>query len=294
MSQAPASMTTVEKRAQKPPKFQCAEVWGGNRPVNGPFELPGLRGRVYSHPAAGGRGGDIHYVSICGSGLVSRICVADVEGHGEAVGRVSTTIHDLLKRHMNTLDQRRVLSALNARILENNITQFTTAAAVTYFPPTRSLSVSYAGHPPAWLYRSHDYRWERLRPASRQTATAGIIDLPLAVDPTTTFSQRKERVRPGDRLLLVTDGILEAASPAGELYGEQRLERLLTEHRQRPADDLGEVILAALREHTADPALSHDDVTLVLIEFVPGPKAFGIWHMMKNRMFHRPYKMLTR
>ena len=46
--------------APKPvPEFVCAEVWGGNRPVNAPIDLPGVRGWVYSHPCEGGRGDGI-------------------------------------------------------------------------------------------------------------------------------------------------------------------------------------------------------------------------------------------
>jgi hypothetical protein len=54
----------------------CNEVWGGNRTFHGPIELPGLRGVLFSQPCEGGRGGDVHYLSVCGSGLVSRALLA--------------------------------------------------------------------------------------------------------------------------------------------------------------------------------------------------------------------------
>ena len=64
----------------------CNEVWGGNQAFHGPIELPGLRGALFSQPCGGGRGGDVHYLSVCGSGLISRACLADVTGHGATPG----------------------------------------------------------------------------------------------------------------------------------------------------------------------------------------------------------------
>ena len=76
----------------------CNEVWGGNRAFYGPVERPGLRGVLFSQASDGTRGGDVHYLSVCGSGLISRACLADVTGHGESVAAISQTMHDLLRR----------------------------------------------------------------------------------------------------------------------------------------------------------------------------------------------------
>ncbi|MHC5029101.1 MAG: hypothetical protein ACYTGR_20310, partial [Planctomycetota bacterium] len=87
----------------------CGEIHGGNRTVETSVDLPGMRGVIYSRPCDGGRGGDVHYLSVCGSGLLSRMCVADVAGHGEAVANVSAEMHQQLRRLMSWPDQRRVL-----------------------------------------------------------------------------------------------------------------------------------------------------------------------------------------
>ncbi len=60
----PLSATSVAlprdvTRTDGAPRLVCAEVWGGNRPIDVPLKLPGIRGRVYSRPCAGGRGGEI-------------------------------------------------------------------------------------------------------------------------------------------------------------------------------------------------------------------------------------------
>ena len=270
--------------AEKPPAFVCAEVWGGNRPIDGPISLPGVRGHIFSRPCVGGRGGDIHYISICGSGLLSRMCLADVAGHGAAVARVGGEIHALLRRYMNNLDQRRVLSDLNRRLEAGGKGPMTTAVTFTYFPPTRTLSLSFAGHPPPWLYARREERWTRLRPASAGQPGRKLVDLPLAIDPQTTFTRRKLRVVAGDRLLAVTDGVLEAPSPTGVLFGEERLEALLHEQRGARVDELAGAVIAAVRAHTGPRGLTHDDVTLLLVEFVRGPRAMGVWQVIRNRL----------
>ncbi len=263
--------------------FSCAEVWGGNRPIDRAIALPGVRGRVYSSPCSGGRGGDIHYVSLCGSGLISRACVADVAGHGEAVGSVSSAIHQLLRSYMNNSDQRRVLSALNERLAKSNHAVLTTAAAITYVSPMRSLSVSYAGHPPAWIFRAQSAEWERVELDSRSLDSDPFVDLPLAVADETKFTRATLRVRPGDRLLVVTDGVLEAPDPAGTLFGQERLEGVLRDCVDLDVGTQVKRIVAAVSGHTGTAALAHDDLTVLLLEFDGGPRWMGIPLAFKNR-----------
>ena len=263
----------------------CTEVWGGNRPIDAPVELPGVRGRIYSQPCTGGRGGDIHYISVCSSGLISRLCLADVAGHGEAVATVSAEIHRLLRKYMNWFDQRTVLAKLNRRLSEIGFDALTTAATVTYFPPWRRLSVSYAGHPPAWFYSRKSDSWSRLDCDPSRRDAKKIVDLPLAADDDTTFTRRTVKVAVGDRLLLITDGILEAPDAAIQYFGGDRVGQFLDQHRHGTPEEIAAELVRAVGAYTGDPALSHDDVTLLLIEFVPDQRGWSVWRAIKNRLF---------
>lgn len=69
----------------------------------------------------------------------------------------------------------------------------------------------------------------------------------------------------GDRLFLFTDGLVEQASPRGEPFGFERLERLLAEHSDAEASALTERIVAALQAHAGRERFS-DDVTLAVVE----------------------------
>jgi hypothetical protein len=140
----------------------CDELWGGNQLFHGSIQLPGIRGVLYSRPCEGASGGDVHYLSVCGSGLLSRICLADVTGHGERVAAVGREMHRLLRRSVNRVDERKVLRRLNIHLANMDERSFTTAAAMSYFAPTRRLSIGYAGHEPAYYYTAASGNWSRL------------------------------------------------------------------------------------------------------------------------------------
>ena len=264
----------------------CNEVWGGNRTFQGPIELPGLRGVLFSQPCEGGRGGDVHYLSVCGSGLISRACRADVTGHGESVAAISQTMHDLLRRSVNRLDERKVLRRLNLSLSKLDDGSFTTAAALTYFPPTRRLSISYAGHEPAWYYDGSRQRWSRLETAQRK----GLFDIVLAADPRTRYTRRVRRVAIGDRLLMITDGVLEAPNAAGELFGRERLASVLQTAHDLAPQALILAIIEELRAHTNGTPLHHDDVSILLLEFVDNLESSALWTALRNRVFGRRRK----
>jgi sigma-B regulation protein RsbU (phosphoserine phosphatase) len=252
-----------------PLRLLCSEVWGGNRGIYRPVELPGLTGVVFSHPCEGGRGGDVHYLSVCDFGRMTRLCVADVVGHGEQVSTVSQEMHGHLRRFMNQPDQRAVLSDLNQRLTEIGLKALTTAAAVTYYAPHATLTVSYAGHPPGWYYESHNDRWVRLLTDASQDKSSQPYDLPLGIDLHVKYSQGDRSVETGDRVLLVTDGILETPDSSGDLFSAERMERVLSEHRRRSCGEIAVTLLQAISAHAGQAILTHDDVTFLLAELNP-------------------------
>lgn len=280
-SMVPMTLATAAERDDTL-RLLCSEIWGGNRPVQAPVSLPHLRGQLFSRPCAGGRGGDIHYLSVCGSGLLSRICLADVVGHGEAVATVSSEVHRQLRRLMNQPDQRRVLRDLNRRLVQMGFKAITTAAAISFYPPSFTLSISYAGHPPAWHYSAARDAWSRVGLEDGLLRQSGMVNLPLAVDEDTQFTRRLLQIECGDRLLVVTDGILEAPGRDGELFGGERVAGLLERARGATLERLSEELLAELRGFSPS-AFDADDVTYLLLEFGERPKAPALWTALKSR-----------
>jgi sigma-B regulation protein RsbU (phosphoserine phosphatase) len=261
----------------------CNEVWGGNSAFYGPVELPGLRGVLYSRASDGTRGGDVHYLSVCGSGLISRACLADVTGHGESVAAISHVTHDLLRRSVNRMDESKVLRKLNLRLCALEDESFATAAALTYFPPTRRLSISYAGHEPAWYFDASAQCWLLWEPVPRP----GLSDIALAIEPKARYTRCTRRAAVGDQLLIITDGVLETPNAAGELFGRDRLKQLLHDSGDRAPQTLVPAIIQALREHTVGAPLDHDDVSVLAIEVVDNLKRSALWTALRSRLLPR-------
>lgn len=91
-------------------------------------------------------------------------------------------------------------------------------------------------------------------------------NMPVGLIPSAEFTAARARLEPGERLLLVTDGVTEAANPAQEMFGDSRLEACL--QRGLAAAD----IAAEVRAFCAGAALA-DDLTLLEARFAPAGAA---------------------
>ena len=76
-------------------RLACLEIKGGNERAAYSIELPGIAAWVCCRPMAPAtRGGDLHYLSVCSQGFVSRIALADVARHGEAVSAAAGRLRE--------------------------------------------------------------------------------------------------------------------------------------------------------------------------------------------------------
>ena len=171
---------------------------------------------LYSNPCHGASGGDVHYCSMCNSGIIARVCLADVAGHGERVAGVARVMHAELRASVNRWDEREVMQALDVRLEQSGLKAITTAALVSYRPWKQLLTVSYAGHPPGWIYRAggdgQGRRWERL--LMTETVASGPADLPLGTGFGPAYSRTQVRALPG-RSAAARDGRRARGAGAG-------------------------------------------------------------------------------
>src|SRR5688572_27605166 len=137
-------MTVTNPPAQH--LMKCMEVWGGNRTADHGVVMPGLDAWVFSQPyslEAGDddAGGDVHFVSSCGPGRITRMVIADVCGHGHCVAGCAQSLKFLMRRFMNYLDQTVFVEALNRAFAapEVELGRFATSIAMTFFAPTARL-----------------------------------------------------------------------------------------------------------------------------------------------------------
>jgi len=95
-------------------RLQCQEIWGGFTAVDTGVSVPGIDAWVLSRPVdeqAGG--GDVHYVGLCGHGVLSRFVIADVAGRGRVVSDPAAELRKLMRVHMNTPDQSQLVAGMN-------------------------------------------------------------------------------------------------------------------------------------------------------------------------------------
>lgn len=207
-----------------PASLRCMEIWGGNDAMDSGVSVPGLDAWVYARPYAGERaGGDLHYISTCGSGRYSRIAVADVAGHGSGVESLARALRGLMRRHINTPDLTRFMRSLNEEFsLASPDGRFATAVLATYHAPTDHLILCNAGHPrPLWR-DGVTGRW-RLLDASSDEKAEKVGNLPLGVIEPTRYEQFAVPLAQDDLVILYTDALSEARDAQGRMLGEAGL-----------------------------------------------------------------------
>ena len=116
-------------------RLACQEVRGGNHLAAYSAELPGLAGWVSCHPLQPSpRGGDVYYMSACSQGVMARVVLADMAGHGETVSAAAGRLREALRRHVERWDQSALIRQLNDSILEGaEHTRFATAFVASYY-----------------------------------------------------------------------------------------------------------------------------------------------------------------
>ena len=239
----------------------CSEVWGGVRNADLDVVTSAMTASLYSRAASGARGGDMYYVTVCQSDTITRIAVADVEGHGDGVSEMSAWMYDALVARMNEPDSSSILGDLNRAATERRNIIRATAAVLSFRTDTRSLCFSYAGHPPIWVRRRRERVWRPLRqrhPTRRE-------NLPLGFFPEGGYEQDHIRLESGDRLLVYTDGLLDAPSRDETHFGDVRLHAVLERAGEHDLPELKQAVVDNLLSHTSG-SLDHDDVTLMAIE----------------------------
>lgn len=246
-------------------RLACLELRGGNHLAAYAAELPGLAGWVSCRPLQpAASGGDLYYLSACSQGVIARVVVADVAGHGETVSAAAVGLREALRQHLDHWDQSMLIRRLNESILKGAPhSRFATAFLASFYCESGELLFTNAGHPPPLWYRAATREWSLL--AHSTPYSKGIVDLPLGMIEGTSYSQTAVQLETGDLLLLYTDGISESVDASGEQLG---LDRLLSIARHLPVESAvaaGQGLLAAVESFrgAVPPA---DDETIVALQ----------------------------
>jgi serine phosphatase RsbU (regulator of sigma subunit) len=106
------------------------------------------------------------------------------------------------------------------------------------------------------------------RISSGKLDSLSLPSFPLGASPRSEFPTREWQFAPGDRLVFLTDGLVECVSPTGEPLGFERIEAILAREAGASAESLRDAILAEVEGHTGG-APPDDDRTLVIVTLDP-------------------------
>src|SRR6185436_16842371 len=176
----------------------------------------------------------------------------DVAGKGVAASLIMASVKSVLPMNAAVETGDETMRRLNEKLSrELSKREFVALACAFYDPATRRVTVANAGLPDPYLVRNG-------------TATPLVVPgerFPLGIRAASKYESLAVEMQPGDRLLLLTDGLPEADLGEDQQLGYVRLAQLVA------ATDSIEALFAAVEAETREPR--GDDWTAVLIQLTP-------------------------
>ena len=206
-------------------------------------------------------GGDFYdYIPVTPD--VFDLVIADASGHGLPAALQVRDVYVGLRMGL-TRDFKlvRTVERLNAIINRSKLTSKFVSMFLAELETNGNLIYVNAGHVLPFLLRANG-EVEYLR-------QGGMV---LGPSPDATYLRGFALVRPGDILVLYTDGITECHHHStGEEFGLERLQRLVRRHADRPAAEIVQTLFQAVSRYAA-AATPEDDQTLVVVKRPVGPE----------------------
>jgi len=195
-------------------------------------------------------GGDFFEAVNTPNGLA--IVVADVSGKGVPAAILASTLQGMVYSHLiSGMPLTDIVAAVNRFFTYKHIGEKYATMIITRLSPDGDLEYVNCGHvPPVWIC-GH----EVLRPSHG--------NLPVGLLADATYSSDRCQMRPGDRLILVTDGVTEAENARGDMFDSERLEAVAGKSTSM------EDVFAAVANFCGGTPLN-DDCTVVEVAYTGG------------------------
>jgi phosphoserine phosphatase RsbU/P len=180
------------------------------------------------------------------------ILIADVSGHGVPAALIASMVKlAATAQHANAAHPSELLLGMNSVLCGNTQSQFVTAAYVYVNSTSQELRYSAAAHPPMLLLRNGEVI---------EITENGLM---LAAFGFSAYTTLTHRIQAGDRLVLYTDGLLEASDTRGEEYGPDRLQSLVKKTAKLTQTEAIDEIITSIQQWSST---QNDDLTILMCD----------------------------
>jgi serine phosphatase RsbU (regulator of sigma subunit) len=227
-----------------------------------PTSPPALRGLdVYgmSQPAETMGGDYFDYIPFLNDCL--GVVIGDVSGHGIGPSLLMSSTRAYLRAlALTSKNVAGMLGQLNRALVDDFANQhFVTLLLARLDVRTGSFIYSSAGHPPGYILSASGDVKQVLEATS----------MPLGISPEIEFPEASEiRLKPGDSVFLLTDGLLESVGPRDKPFGVERSLEVVKANCNKSAYEIVHQIYAALGNFCQKRGRD-DDVTILMIKYNP-------------------------
>ena len=191
------------------------------------------------------------------------VAVGDVSGKGSPAALLMALLLAMLRTLVDEgLETARLIERLNAQVAKHSpASRFITLFYGLYDPRTGELRYVNAGHLPP-VIRRNDGTFEQITGATGSGLALGMFDQ-------ATYETNAVMLRPGDLVVMYTDGITEAENPAGRPFDEAGLEQVLGQTWMHDPLEIGRKLVEAVERFADDVRLADDLTALVLKRAAP-------------------------
>jgi phosphoserine phosphatase RsbU/P len=215
-----------------------------------------------SYPAEATGGDYFDYIPMRDGGL--GVVIGDVSGHGFGPALLMAELRAYLRAFLLTRSDVGEIVGLLNRALADDAPEghFATLLLIRLDLTTRSVVYTSAGHMPAYIFSS----------SGEVKAVLKATGVPLAVLPDGDFATvPAPSLEPGDLLLLLTDGLVEAHGPENKFFGINRVLDVVRAHREATARSIVDTLYGAVRQFCGVQT-QLDDMTSIVIKAAPLPE----------------------
>jgi phosphoserine phosphatase RsbU/P len=195
------------------------------------------------------------------------VLVADVMGHGVPAALVASIVKVAVSNGLkDSLEPSSIIAGLNATLCDAAHEQYVTAVYMYLDIANRVGRYASAAHPPGLLWRRGLQKLEQLD-------GSGLL---LGVRPNESYTACEVSFEVGDRLLLYSDGLVEAENADGQSFGDTALFKFIQEKQSLGAEQFVDLLLKAVLAWSRSGSTKgqEDDITIVVIDIQDGARSF--------------------